>query len=99
MATLLEAWNLRFSSSSLKNRVVAAVAKKAIDVLVESPATTNHANRVIWANAALRDAMGRAEEMMWAVIADAAILAAGEGSTDAQILTAVGNAIDTFATG
>jgi hypothetical protein len=97
MATLLEAYNLRHQTITLRSRVIAAVAKKAIDVLNEVPATENHAARLTWAKATLADAGTTADKIMWAVIADAAILAAGDSATDTNILTAVANAINAFA--
>lgn len=99
MATLQEVYNLRYEATALKSRVVAAVAKAAQDVLNEDPSTANHANRVLWAQDALRDAKGAGETMMWGVVGNATIQAAGEAATDGDIQFVVNGLIDTFATG
>lgn len=89
------------SNTALLNRITAAVAIQAEAVRVENPATTNHANRLIWAKEAFSDPAGMAKRMMWAILAQnvafsqAQILAAN----DAAVLTAVANAVDVFATG
>lgn len=82
---------------TLKNRVASAIAKAAQDVLNEDPGTTNHANRVIWANSALLDARSVAERMMWGVVGNATIQTSGEASTDNDIQFVINGLIDTFA--
>lgn len=99
MATYIETWNLRFVSSNLKCRTAVAVAKAAQDIINESPATTNHANRVIWAKEALLDCMAKAEQMLWPVVSNATIASAGESATDSDIQFVVNSNIDSFATG
>lgn len=97
--TLLEAYNLRFTSSILKSKTTTAIAKKAVDVLNENVATENHVNRVIWAKDVLANSQQMAERILWSVIADPAIVLVGEAATDVQILTAVTNVINVFALG
>jgi hypothetical protein len=99
MATLLELYNLRFTSQNLKNRTVAAIAKAAQDVLNEDAGTANHAARVAWASAALADTPTMAERMMWGMLANATIAAAGDAATDNDIQFVVNSLVDTFAAG
>lgn len=68
-----DCYELRFKTVVLKNRVIVACAKAATDILNEDPLTENHANRVIWAQEVLRNAPAKAEEMLWGVVANAAV--------------------------
>lgn len=99
MATLAEVFNLHVTAASLRNRCAAAVAKAAMDVLNEDPGTSNHANRVIWANDALINAEAVAARMFWGVLGNATIATAGESATDNDIEYVVAGLIDIFATG
>jgi hypothetical protein len=96
MASLLEIYALRFDTD-LKNRVMAAIAKAAQDVINESDTTENHANRIIWARDSLTDAQTMAEKFMWAVVGNASIQNNGANSTDNDIQFVVNSNIDTFA--
>lgn len=100
MATYAELTSI-VGAGTLRDRLTAAVAVQAEVVRTESGATTNHANRLLWAKAALGDPQGWANKMIWAVMAQnvAATKAQIEGATDAQLLTAVANTVDIFATG
>ena len=95
----LDTWNLRYTSSNLKCRAAVAVAKAAQDILNEDAGTTNHANRLIWAKQTLLDSMAKAEQMMWPLVSNATIAAAGESATDSDIQFVVNSNIDAFATG
>jgi len=97
MATLLELYNLRYTSSGLKNRLTAAIADAAQDVLNEDAGTANHTQRVKWANASLANASGMAESMMWGLVGNATIASAGEAATDNDILFVVAGLINTYA--
>ena len=92
-------FNLRYTSSVLKNRTTVAVAKAAQDILAEDPSTVNHANRIIWARQALSGTASQADTFMWAILSNAAVRAVGEDATDAQIQSAVDAAVDNFAIG
>lgn len=85
----------------LRDRLTAAVAVQAEVVRVENGATTNHANRLLWAKTALTDPQSMANKMIWAVMAQnvAATKAQIESATDAQLLSAVASTVDIFATG
>lgn len=95
----LDTYNLRYTSANLKNRTVVAVAKAAYDILNEDAGTANHANRVIWANQALADAQGKAEQMMWGLVTNATIAAAGDAATDNDVQFVVNSYINSFAQG
>jgi len=87
-------------SANISNRVCVALIKASQDIYDEDPATTNHANRVIWANATITtDGSAEAQRFMWAVLADTTVRTAGEAATDAQIQSAVDANIDKYATG
>lgn len=96
---LIDKYNLRHGSAVLRNRIAAACATAALDVLYEADTTPNYTQRRGWAISALTDASGMAERMMWAVIADATIATKGEAATDAEIQNAVNGRIDLFAVG
>jgi len=76
-----------------------AVAKAAYDILNEDAGTANHANRVIWANQTLADAKSKAEQMMWGLVTNATIAAAGDAATDNDIQFVVNSYINSFAQG
>jgi len=97
MATLAEVFNLHATAAGLRNRVAAAVAKAAMDVLNEDSGTTNHANRVIWAKDALVNADSVATRMMWGVLGNATIQSNGEASSDNDVQYVVNGLINTFA--
>lgn len=87
------------STLNQKIRVACIIAAEAIRT--ESGATTNHANRLIWAKAVFANPAAEAQRMLWAVLAQNkdATLAAITGATDAAVQTAVNAAVDVFATG
>lgn len=86
---------------ALINRIRVACVVAAEAIRLEAAGTTNHANRMIWAKAVFQNPPAEANRMLWAVLAQnkAATLAQITGATDATIQTAVGNAVDVFATG
>ena len=99
MATLSELFNLRYGTTTLKNRLTASVAKSAQAVMTEDAGTANHAQRIKWAQGALANAPAMAESMLWGLLSNATIVAAGEAATDNDIDFVVASLIDTFATG
>lgn len=82
-----------------KIRVACIIAAEA--VRVESGATANHANRLIWAKAVFANPLQESQRMLWAVLAanQGATLAQITGASDSTVQTAVNAAIDVFATG
>jgi hypothetical protein len=99
MATLQEIYNLRMSSS-LRNRVAAAIAAAAEDVRNEAAATTHHAERFAWATATLESEsapQAEAERAMWIVVQNATIQSAGEAATDNDIQFVVNGLVNFLA--
>lgn len=96
MATLIELFDMR-NESVLRNRVAAAGWNAAKDIFVEDVATTNHAERLVWAVKALRDDGdgGTVGDIFKAAIV---LLQDNAAPTDAQVQTAVEQVIDKFAT-
>lgn len=103
MATYTQIYNFRkeatATSQGIKARVTVAVATAAMAVLVESGATANHANRLVWAKASLKDAESEAERMFWGVVGDATFQAGPGSITDAQLQSIINGLVDTFAGG
>ena len=96
--TLHQLFDLR-TSSSLRNRVAAACWTAAQAVFNEDSQTANHANRVAWACRVLEDDGGGAEvlRVFRAVLMNAAVQAAGDSATDADIQAAVDALVNVFA--
>lgn len=87
------------SDPTLNNKIRVAVVIAAEAVRTENTATTNHANRLLWAKAVFANPDQEARRMVWAVLAQNAgfTLAQILGATDAAVQTAVNNAVDVFA--
>jgi len=100
MATYAE---LRTASedSALRLKVQVACIVAAEGIRTEAETVPNNANRLKWAKAVFENPAAYAERMLWAVLAQnkAATLAQITGATDASVQTAVGAAVDVFATG
>ena len=96
MATLIELFNMR-NESELRNRVAAAGWNSAKNIFTEDAATTNHAERLVWAVKALRDdgTGGTVGDIFKAAIV---LLQDNAAPSDAQVQTAVEQVIDKFAT-
>ncbi len=88
VTTLDELSRLR-TAPHIRVRVEAALAVAAKAVHKENPADVNYLKRRQWARRALKDVRATVDEIMWSVVADPAIVAAGNAATDAQILAAV----------
>jgi hypothetical protein len=97
MSTLLDLYNLRYQSSSLKNRVTAALAVEAQHVLTEDAATPNHALRLVWAKSVLANTQQEAEKFIWAVLGQTDMYDKKEGASDEEVQKAVSGLVDTFA--
>ncbi len=88
VTTLDELSRLR-TAPHIRVRVEAALAVAAKAVHKESPTDPNFAKRRAWARKALRDIRATVDEIMWSVVADAAVVSAGNAVTDDQLLAAV----------
>lgn len=100
MATLIEIKSL-FTDPTLGDKVEAACVIVAEEIRAENNATTNHANRLIWAKTVWNNSGGARDAMLKALLGanNAVPLASITGASDSAILTAVRAAVDVFATG
>jgi len=102
MATYLELYTLQ-SDAPLLQRVTSALNISAVTIFEESPTVINHDRRVLFAKAVTRATLG--SDMQLSMLKfllgkfNAMTVANIQASTDAQIQTAVDNAINLFATG
>jgi hypothetical protein len=89
------------SNADLRNKIAAAIAHKADQIRSEADTVPNNANRRLWAKEAFANPEAMAARMIWAILAANQAQTVNNilGATDAAILTAVGNAVDVFATG
>lgn len=69
MATYVELTGLASSADTLRQQVKAAIAKSALTITNEAPATTNHVQRLAWAKAALGNPDNEVDRVIWYVLA------------------------------
>jgi len=93
---LIDNYNI-VANATFNNRISAAVAKAAFDVLNESPATQYHAERIVWAKNSMKDPATVTAQMVWTVIQDATIQSHGLDSSDVEIQGVVNGNINNFA--
>ncbi len=68
MATLLQVYQMQ-GNADLKNKITAAIAKKAFYIIdVEDAGVANHAARVTWSKSALLNPESIANQILWAVL-------------------------------
>ena len=96
--TYQEIYKLMHEVGALWEKSEVACFKAAVDVLNEDTGTTNHANRVLWAQAVLLS-NAKSNEMKYHILQNATIQALGNASTDNDVQFVVNSLIDTFATG
>lgn len=102
LVDLYNAW--AGQSGLLKAKFMGACLKAAYDILNEDAGTTNHANRVTWANVMLSGTVAEAESqamqhLRYAIASNATLQSAGDAVTDNDVQYIVNSQIDTFATG
>ena len=95
----LEVYGVMHSDCPLWHIAEVRACKLAGDVLNENPATTNHANRVIWANAVLNDPTAMIARMKTHILQNATIAANPNGATSGDVEFVISGLIDTFAKG
>lgn len=100
MATLSEIWTL-LEDPSLKEKVASACLLAVETIRTEDAGTANHANRLKWAKAVLKNPVQAGDDMLKAVLAanGSASLATIQGASDSTIIGAVDAAINIFADG
>lgn len=86
MATNLQVYNVA-KSKLLAPRILGQCLKYAADIRAEAPETTNHANRLLWANAVMKeDENGEMVKRMQVFCAQNSTIAeAGDQATDNDI--------------
>jgi hypothetical protein len=96
---LIDVYNVRYNYPTLKKRVTAQCWKSAQDILVESSGTTNHANRLLWAQATLSNPNTSAEKLMTYVASNATVLGytSPNDTTDNDIAYIVASNINNIA--
>lgn len=101
MATLKAIYALP-QTENFKGRVAAAMWQTAYNIAVESPATTNHAARIVLAKSWITMGVGDTDciKVARVVALDSAVQAAGENGLDAvesNILAIVAGVVNFFA--
>lgn len=96
---LIDSYNARYNYPTLRKRVIAQCCASAQDVLTEDGGTANHANRLIWAQAALSNPNEAADKMSWYIASNATVLAYStpDDATDSDIAFIVNSNIDNIA--
>lgn len=97
MATYKELYDLYAQGSGLRNQATIAILKAAGDIMNESPATSNHANRLVWAKRVLVSPGDEAAKFMWPLLANATVAATALNANDNDVQFVVNSYIDTFA--
>lgn len=104
MATLLESYNLIYSSefNGLRSRIIAATGKAASTVLAEDVGTPNHAARLVWSEGALASEASLKESglrLYFLLVTDPTVqdVAVSGAVTDAAIQAAVNARINLVA--
>lgn len=88
----------------LKAKFLAACLKAAYAIRNEDAGTTNHANRITWANAVLNGTVAEVEakamqHLRYGIASNATLQSVGEAATDNDVEYIVASQIDIFATG
>lgn len=97
MATYIELYNMK---EHFERRATIAVLKIADYILTaEGSGVANHANRVIWATAALQDPEAKARQLIYSVLANGDVQTGGEAVADSVIQYVVETKVDGYATG
>lgn len=84
---------------SLRKQVAVALHKAAVDILNESAATEDHAQRMAWARRALADPVGWAERSIWKVLENATIQAEPAAATDNDVQFVVNSIVSSLMRG
>lgn len=100
MALYQELYDLT-NEPALLNRITVAVVVAAEVARIEVVETPNHANRLLWAKAAMLNPGVYALPMLRAALAQnkALTVAQIQGASDATLQTAINNVVNLFATG
>jgi hypothetical protein len=99
MATLTQVSQLLDTTGELYHKVRGAIINKASVVYNEAPATTNHANRLLWAKDVLLagNVDQRTKEMYRMCMTNVTIVTAGEAALDTDVEWVVDFFLNTIA--
>lgn len=92
----MQTYDLRYRNEAFKQRVTAAVAHVAVEVLNEAGTVPLHTRRLGWARRALQDTPAMAERVLWSVLGSTAVQASGADASDADLKAAVAAAVNVF---
>jgi hypothetical protein len=83
------------ANDALRQRILVACVITANTIILEAPATANHAARLAWARATIADPNAARNQVLWSALAQnkAATLAQITGASDASLQTAVDAAV------
>lgn len=100
MATYLELAGL-FNHPDMVSKVSVACLLVAEDIRNEDVGTSNHANRLLWAKDTFENPLSAGRSMLKAILAQNNTLTESQilNASDANIKTAVANAVNVFAVG
>jgi hypothetical protein len=94
---LIDQYNLQYTHTLLQQRTQIAIESAAYNVLNEDPGTTNHANRIVWANTVLNNPGKMMILEMAMVVQNPTIQAEGDNAADGDIQFVVNGLVDYFA--
>jgi Asp/Glu/hydantoin racemase len=92
MATLQEIYDVRYSSSALRSRVIGAILVSANDII--NNAVNETEKRLKWARAAMKNPEGKVDGFLLACALNPTVAAAGASATDNDLLFVVQSTID-----
>ncbi|MFZ5829119.1 MAG: hypothetical protein ACOY3P_03490 [Planctomycetota bacterium] len=78
----------------LRQQTAVALHKAAVDILNESAATEDHAQRMAWARRVLADPVGWSERAIWKVLENATIQSAPAEATDNDVQFVVNSLVN-----
>ena len=84
------------SDHVLRKQTAVALVEAAVDVMNESPATEDHAQRMAWARRVLSDPVGWAEKAIWKVLENATIQAAPTEAADGDVQFVINALVNTL---
>jgi hypothetical protein len=79
-----------------KSAIAVSVAANYV-IFTELASVANHANRLAWAYATLRDVQGVGQQLLWSLIQNPTIAASGDGAADSDVQTVIFGLVDTLA--
>ena len=85
MSTYLDSFTMRYGQSWLSQRAEVSVVKSAQYIQIEDAGTPDHANRLAWANWAIRSSSVAVTSFMWSYALDPNVLSKGQDISDAEI--------------